>query len=148
MTSQHFLIPLDFSECANQALEYAMTLAKKLQARLTLAHVVYLPKMVEVDIAPYQEQLKAGAMQAMDTNLKRVQDAGLEVDIVTVHGVPFREIVELAKDRDVDLIIMGTHGHTGLQHVFLGSVAEKVVRLAPCPVLVVRQPAETHAPQG
>lgn len=148
MTSQHFLIPLDFSECANQALEYAMTLAKKLQARLTLAHVVYLPKMVEVDIAPYQEQLEAGAMQAMETNLKRVQDAGLEVDIVTVHGVPFREIVELARDRDVDLIIMGTHGHTGLQHVFLGSVAEKVVRLAPCPVLVVRQPAETRAPQG
>ena len=57
-----------------------------------------------------------------------------------VHGVPFQEILDTAKTQQVDLIIMGTQGRTGLQHVLMGSVAEKVVRLAPCPVLVVRQP--------
>ena len=57
-----------------------------------------------------------------------------------VHGVPFHEILETAKSQKVDLIVMGTHGRTGLQHILLGSVAEKVVRLAPCPVLIARQP--------
>jgi nucleotide-binding universal stress UspA family protein len=57
-----------------------------------------------------------------------------------VHGVPFHEILETAKSQNVDLIVMGTHGRTGLEHIFLGSVAEKVVRLAPCPVLIARQP--------
>jgi len=54
--------------------------------------------------------------------------------------VPFHEIIEMAKAQQMDLIVMGTHGRTGFQHVLLGSVAEKVVRLAPCPVLVARQP--------
>ena len=65
--------------------------------------------------------------------------AGLIGECVVLYGVPFQEIVDTAKARQVDLIIMGTHGRTGLLHVLLGSVAEKVVRLAPCSVLVVRQ---------
>jgi nucleotide-binding universal stress UspA family protein len=67
-----------------------------------------------------------------------VTAAGLTAERVVLYGVPFQEIVEAAKARQVDLIVMGTHGHTGLMYVFLGSVAEKVVRLAPCSVLVVR----------
>ena len=59
---------------------------------------------------------------------------------MAIHGVPFHEIIETAKMQQVDLIVMGTHGRTGLQYMLLGSVAEKVVHLAPCPVLVVRQP--------
>ena len=65
-----------------------------------------------------------------------------------MHGVPFQVIIETASTAHVDLIIMGTHGRTGLPHVLLGSVAERVVRLAPCPVLVVRIPTETPAPAG
>jgi nucleotide-binding universal stress UspA family protein len=76
----------------------------------------------------------------LEAYLARVTAAGLEGEIVVVHGVPFHEIIETAKARQVDLIIMGTHGRTGLPHVLLGSVAEKVLRLAPCPVLVARQP--------
>ena len=60
-----------------------------------------------------------------------------------VHGIPFQVILDTAAAQHVDLIIMGTHGRTGLTHMFMGSVAEKVVRLGPCPVLVARAPAET-----
>jgi len=88
----------------------------------------------------YLQDLEADIMQSMEACLARVTAAGLEGDIVVVHGVPFHEIVETAKAQNVDLIIIGTHGRTGLQHILLGSVAEKVVRLAPCPVLVARQP--------
>jgi nucleotide-binding universal stress UspA family protein len=64
----------------------------------------------------------------------------LEGEVAVIHGVPFHEIIETAKMQQVDLIVMGTHGRAGLQYMLLGSVAEKVVHLAPCPVLVVRQP--------
>ena len=88
----------------------------------------------------YLQDLEAEIMQSMEACRARVTAAGLEGDIVVVHGVPFHEILETAKTQKVDLIIMGTHGRTGFQHILLGSVAEKVVRLAPCPVLVARQP--------
>jgi nucleotide-binding universal stress UspA family protein len=138
MTAQHFLVPLDFSEHANQALVYAMALAAKLQARLTLLHVIYTPPWIGPDLSAYVADIEAQARQAMETNLRRVRNAGLEATTMLVHGTPWQEIVQTAENRQVDLIIMGTHGRTGLQHILLGSVAEKVVRLAPCPVLVTR----------
>ena len=64
-------------------------------------------------------------------------------DVQVQQGVPYREILDMAHTQQVDLIVMGTHGRTGLEHFFLGSVAEKVVRLAPCPVMVTRQPEAT-----
>lgn len=145
MAAQRFLVPVDFSEYANQALEYAIGLANKLGARLTLLHVIQPLPLGGVDmgvVLPYTyiQDLEAEIMNSMHDYLERVTAAGLAGDIAVVHGVPFHEIVETAKVQQVDLIVMGTHGRTGLQHVLLGSVAEKVVRLAPCPVLVVRQP--------
>jgi len=145
MATQRFLVPIDLSEYANQALDYAVNLAGKLDARLMLVHVIQSIPLVGVDMGvtlpyTYVQDLKAEIMQSMESALKRVTAAGLEGEIVVVHGVPFHEIIETAKTRQVDLIIMGTHGRTGLQYVLLGSVAEKVVRLAPCPVLVARQP--------
>jgi len=145
MASQHFLVPLDFSEYANQALDYAIHLAGKLDARLTLLHVIQSLPLGGVDMGvtvpyTYMQELEAEIMESMNDYLQRVTAAGLEGEITVVHGVPFHEIIELAKNQHVDLIIMGTHGRTGFQHVLLGSVAEKVVRMAPCPVLVARQP--------
>src|SRR5215813_3272027 len=145
MASQRFLVPIDFSEYANQALDYAITLAGKLDARLTLLHVIQSVPLGGVDMGvtlpyTYLQDLEAEITQSMEACLARVMAAGLEGDIVVGHGVPFHEVVETAKTQKVDLIIMGTHGRSGLQHVLLGSVAEKVVRLAPCPVLVARQP--------
>jgi nucleotide-binding universal stress UspA family protein len=145
MTIQHILVPVDFSGHAEQALEYAMGLARKLSARLTLLHVIHTMPLGVVDggatLPPsYFQELEAEVQQEMETYRQRVQEAGLEGTILVMHGVPFQSIVDTARDQHVDLIVMGTQGRTGLAHVFLGSVAEKVVRLAPCPVLVTRGP--------
>ena len=144
MTAQRFLVPVDFSEDANQAVEYAIALASKLGARVTLLHVIQLLPLGSGDMGvtvpyAYIQDLEADVTSRMQAYLERVT-AGLEGEIAVVHGVPFQEILETAKTQQIDLIIMGTQGRTGLQHVLMGSVAEKVVRLAPCPVLVVRQP--------
>ena len=144
MTAQRFLVPVDFSEYAKQAVEYAIDLASKLGARLTLLHVIQPLPLGGVDMGltlpyTYIQDLEAEITSRMQAYLEQVTTAGLEGEIAVVHGVPFQEILETAKMQQVDLIVMGTHGRTGLQYVLLGSVAEKVVRLAPCPVLVVRQ---------
>jgi nucleotide-binding universal stress UspA family protein len=95
-----------------------------------------------VELASYVAEIEAVAQQRMEAPQKRVQDAGLPEAIRIVHGVPFREIIDTAKDIQADLIIMGTHGRTGVPHLLIGSVAERVVRLAPCPVLVTRHSEE------
>lgn len=143
MTIQHILVPVDFSGYAEQALEYAIGLARKLSARLTLVHAISMVPIGVVDggsTLPYSyiQDLEAEVQRTMETYLQRVQQAGLEGTVLVLHGVPFQSIVDTARDHNVDLIVMGTHGRTGLAHMFLGSVAEKVVRLAPCPVLVTR----------
>jgi len=120
-------------------------LAQKLQARVTLLHVIQPPLVAGADMGVWPspafiDDLETAITGDMEGYLARVTAAGLAGEIAVVHGVPFQEILDTAKARQVDLIIMGTHGRTGLTHVFLGSVAEKGVRLAPCPVLVARQP--------
>lgn len=144
MTAEHFLVPVDFSEYSDHALDYALSLASQLQSRLTLLHVIQ-PLMVggaDIGMVPYAyaQQLEEETRESMQKCLDRINAAGLKGEGMVVHGVPWQEIVDMAKNRHNDLIIMGTHGRTGIKHVLLGSVAEKVVRLAPCPVLVVRLP--------
>jgi nucleotide-binding universal stress UspA family protein len=130
MTAQHFLVPIDFSSYAEQALDSAIALAQKLQARVTLLHVIQPPGVnVAGGIWPsatFLQDLEAAVTRDMEGYLVRVTAAGLAGEIVIVHGVPFQEILDTAKARQVDLIIMGTHGRTGLSHVLLGSVAEGV----------------------
>lgn len=92
---------------------------------------------VSVSIADYIRQQEAERHRDLETYAHQARSAGLKCDITLSHGVPFQQILGHAHDREVDLILMGTQGRTGLQHVFLGSVAEKVMRLAPCPALVV-----------
>jgi nucleotide-binding universal stress UspA family protein len=143
MTPQHILVPLDFSEPADEALMYAITMAKQLQARITLLHVIDIPPLAGANLTTQMFAIEEAAQRAADVSLQRVRDAGVQGESLVNQGIPWQEIVQQAKVIAADLIIMGTHGRTGLQHVFLGSVAEKVVRLAPCPVLVVRTPAAT-----
>src|SRR5262245_41540581 len=141
------LVPTDFSKHSQNALAYAAAFAEKFGAELHLLHVVQDLSLILPDpvtgapaIGPPIDQLTAAVQVALK---KLIQDNNLQQ--LTVHtevreGTPFLEIVRFAKEKDVDLIIMGTHGRSGLVHVLLGSVTEKVVRKAPCPVLTVRHP--------
>ena len=147
MTAKHILVPTDFSEYADYALDYAIELAKTLQARLTVLYVLHLSSLALGDAPPavLDDTLKAmetNAQQRTQMALARVQQAGLQGESAIVEGIPFQTIIETAERRDVDLIVMGTHGRTGLTHALMGSVAERVVRLAPCPVLVTRGTTE------
>src|SRR5262245_52215944 len=144
MIVQHVLVPIDFSATADRALEYAIALAQQLQARLTLLHVlemtpVTMEEMTAGVAATYLEAQETEAQQLLQASLERVQRAGLQGDILLVQGTPTPTIVDMAGEQGVDLIVMGTHGRTGLAHLFMGSVAEHVIRQAPCPVLVMRK---------
>ena len=142
-TFQHVFVPIDFSEPSARALNDAIDWGRQLNARLTLLHVIQSLSDVGIDMAPaltaqHLETLEAELTQQMQNYLKRIEDAGVEDDLIIGHGAPFYETIEVVKDRHIDLIIMGSHGRTGLSHLLLASMAEKLVRLAPCPVLVVR----------
>lgn len=150
MLIQHILVPFDFSPYAEQALDYAIELAQKLQARLTLLHVVDTAPLGVAESATARspsdwQDLETGIAEGMEGPYNRIHDAGLQGEMAIVGGAPFQTIVDTAGDRHVDLIVMGTHGRTGLTHVLMGSVAEKVVRLAPCPVLVTRTATDASA---
>jgi len=141
------LIPTDFSKFSQIALTYATALAEKFAAELYLLHVVqdlavFIPDMITVapPPAPTVEQMTKAVQEAFDHIVKDNQLGRFKVHREVREGTPFYEIVRYAKEQDIDLIIMGTHGHTGLTHMLLGSVTEKVVRKAPCPVLTVRHP--------
>jgi nucleotide-binding universal stress UspA family protein len=141
------LVPTDFSKFSQNALKYAAAFAEKFGAEIYLLHVVqdlalFIPEAVSVapPATPPIEQMTAAVREGLQ---RVVRESGLER--FTVHcevreGTPFYEIILFAKEADIDLIIMGTHGRSGLVHVLLGSVTEKVVRKAPCPVLTVRDP--------
>jgi universal stress protein A len=148
MAVQHILVPTDFSEYADYALDYAIELAQKLQAHLTFLHVIYPMPLTMEDFdasgfTPYLEEIETDAQQRLQILLNRVRQEGLQGETAIVQGVPFQAIVDMAESQDIDLIVMGTHGRTGLTHVLMGSVAERVVRMAPCPVLVTRGKTES-----
>ena len=143
MIAQHILVPTDFSEYAYRALDYAIELAKAFQARLTLLHVFHLSPLTGREVPPSVFnatflEIETNTQQRMQAALERVHQMGLQGENAIIEGTPFQTIIDTVKDRDVDLIVMGTHGRTGLTRDLIGSVAEKVVRLAPCPVLVTR----------
>jgi nucleotide-binding universal stress UspA family protein len=140
-------VPTDFSKHSETALKYAVSFAEKFGAEIYLLHVVqdfalFLPDTVTAGppILPPVEELTAAVRTALDRIVKEHHLERLQVHGEAREGTPYHEIITFAKEKDVDLIIMGTHGRTGLAHLLLGSVAEKVVRKAPCPVLTVRDP--------
>ena len=146
MKYEQILVPTDFSADAGHALEHAIALAQQFQGRLTLLHVIYLylPDSAAAGFPAYTAQLKRDADQQLQGPRSRVEEAGVPHEAFTELGVPADKIVEVAKDRQVDLIVMGTQGRTGLPHLLLGSVAERVARLAPCPVMVTRRDAAAN----
>ncbi len=145
---KNILVPVDFSKNAQRALEIACELGKTFQIPLTLFHAYVLPTypLPEGFILPSPEavtEIMDKTQRAMnDMRDLAVKMGAPKVDAIMSEGVAFAEIVRVARERNIDLIIMGTHGRTGLKHALLGSVAEKVVRKAPCAVLTVRDPEQ------
>jgi nucleotide-binding universal stress UspA family protein len=138
------LVPVDFSPASKKALDYAASVAKQFKAKLTLLHVVEpiaTPDFIaSFPLALEDDQRTAAAMKEMERLVKSVRIPRAAVEkILARSGRSFHEIAEAARTRKVDLIIISTHGYTGLKHALLGSTTERVVRHAPCPVLVLRQ---------
>jgi nucleotide-binding universal stress UspA family protein len=139
---QRILVPLDFSEPSLSALSLAEAMAKKFGARIRLVHVVEPPKIFSEEKPPYgiwdQYVIDVAREKLSGLAVEKIDDL-IPVDCDIRMGRPHRRICDAALAFNADLIVIATHGRTGLKHLFLGSTAEKVVQHAPCPVLVVRQ---------
>ena len=154
-TVSQILVPVDFSAHSELTVEYAGELAGRLGASVHLLHVVQPIATVAlgqdgVDLSPLIEleaRAAADAERQMGAIRAALAASGLTVSTEVLTGHPATVIVTIARERKRDLIVMGTHGRTGLTHLFMGSVAEKVTRLAPCPVLTVRA-LEWHKAPG
>lgn len=136
------LVPIDFSKTSLKALKYAIPFAEQFGAKIILLHA-FEPPLYPDDVSmavtiPAEERMLELNREKLEKLAKDNVPASLLGAVMVRTGPPFRLITELAGKRHVDLIILTTHGYTGLKHVFMGSVAERVVRHAPCPVLVVR----------
>jgi universal stress protein A len=144
------LVPTDFSEYSNYALSYAASLARTFNSSIICVNVIepivptvgYSGMTESLPIADISEQLEDSAERELPKLAEREECAGLEVEELIVHGEAAAEIVRVAKEREVDLIVLSSHGRTGLGRILFGSTAEAVVRHAMCPVVVVKPKAE------
>lgn len=137
------VVPLDFSEFSYKSLDYASAFAMQSQAEILLLHIIPL-NYVETEVMAFDysqiEKQAADSCQARLEKLMRCRvDPSLKAEVRVRIGRPVDEIVNAAKEFEADLIIMSTHGYTGLKHAFLGSTTENVVRYSPCPVLTLRE---------
>jgi nucleotide-binding universal stress UspA family protein len=141
-TFKKILCPIDYSECSAKALRYAAGLALKDSSRLYLMHVIdkriyeYEEPMYEALPRPDEARLKEKLTESIPKEIR----SDINVETIVTAGIPANEIINAAREKEVDVIVMGTHGRTGIAHAVMGSVAENVVRSAPCPVLTVRHP--------
>lgn len=146
---RRILVPVDFSDCSRKALDYAMSLARQFRSELLLLHVVQpyvpVPELTAVDT----ELVLNRMMDAARKELARWR-ASLEEEVAVESqlrvGRPEVEIERTILERNIDLAVLSTHGRTGLKHALLGSTAERVVRHAKCPVLVVREHERDFVP--
>ena len=144
------LVPVDYSDCSRVAMEYALFLAERFDAEIEVLHVAEIPleeeehTVVKPDTG--EEEVLSGLImhQAVKAGTEFlapfVRDATIPIERGLLKGRPGKVIVEAAADRGADLIVMGTHGRSGFDRLIMGSVTERVLRSAPCPVVVVRHP--------
>jgi nucleotide-binding universal stress UspA family protein len=137
------LVPVDFSDCSHKGLEYAIGFANELGAEIALLHATYLGYIYSsegtalYDIPGLQEAARKSAERQMRQLVRAVKFGGVKFETVFTSGSPVLDICAYVQEHDVDLIVTATHGLTGLKHVLIGSIAEQVVRHAPCSILVV-----------
>jgi nucleotide-binding universal stress UspA family protein len=142
------LVPIDFSDYSKNSLKYAANFIKCFRAELILVYVVeptiYPPdfSMGQIAIPAVDADIDNRSYEELDKLAKMEIPADIKCKIIVKTGKPFIEIIETASEEDADLIIIATHGHTGVEHILFGSTAEKVVRKAPCPVLTLRDPVK------
>ena len=141
---KHILAATDFSEPSQKAVRLATQLARNFKASLTLVHVFEYPRALYSPAALYAGDLVEPVLEEVESTMEEmIRSISRDVPLVSAkirQGVPYEQILAAAKESGADLIVMGTRGRTGIAHVMLGSVAEKVVRLSPVPVLTVRHP--------
>jgi universal stress protein A len=137
------LVPIDFSDCSWAALNHAIPIAQLMGAKIALLNVCQA-QLVATEFAhlPGEElSMRRSSEEKLRSSAKGRVPTGILGDILVRNGVAYEEIIKAAQECDVDLIVINTHGRTGLKHAMLGSTTEHVVRSAPCPVLVIREPA-------
>ena len=140
---RRILCPIDLSETSKPAFEYAVALAAQLGAELELLHVYQLPAYALPEggleiLAGLEAEIENQLQQQLDAFAKHSTEPSVKITTVLGTGVPYVEIIRAAKQRKADLIVIGTHGRTGLAHLLIGSVAERVVRTSEVPVLSIR----------
>jgi len=142
------LVPIDFSDYSKSSLRYAVNFAKQFNAEIYLIYVVepviYPPdfSMGQIAIPSVSAEWDERAKVELENLAKTEIPEGIKVKTILKNGKPFLEIIDTASEEDIDLIIIATHGHSGVEHILFGSTAEKVVRKAPCPVLTLREPVK------
>jgi nucleotide-binding universal stress UspA family protein len=143
---QHILVAHDFGETSQAAFAYALDLAEKLKARITVVHAYEVPVYGFPEglalTADVIGRIQAVSSEALDGVIQRAGRPGVAIAKMLRQGPAWSEIAAAATETGADLIVIGTHGRRGLAHALLGSVAEKVVRTAPCPVLTVHGPKQ------
>jgi nucleotide-binding universal stress UspA family protein len=149
---KRILVPMDFSPPSDAALEYARNVAARYGASLHLLHVAEDPYRAFYTAEVYVPEIEGLREEILTDTEQRLKERVRPSDVTEFHataesviGSPAGSIVEYAAGRDIDLIVMGTHGRGGMAHLLMGSVAERVVRTAPCPVLTVREAKKAAA---
>ncbi len=143
---EKILVATDFSEYSEEACEYAITLAKKFDASLILLHIINEPVDLRGFYVPHitfdqlEKEISEGASKMLDKFCADNMGDFTKYETSVIAGIPYEEIVRVATEKAVSLIVIGTHGRTGLDHLIFGSTAERVVRTSPCPVLTIRLP--------
>jgi nucleotide-binding universal stress UspA family protein len=146
MTALKILVPVDFSSGSKVSLAYAAALATSLQATVTLFHVYQMPDLMNSIVpgadntadAEEDRRLAKKWLESLRAEIQKERD--VEISVVVEHGSPAGEIVSFSRNGGFEMIVMGTHGRTGLRHLLMGSVAEGVVRRASCPVMTIHLP--------
>ena len=141
---EHILVPVDFSDSTDRVIEWAAHLAEEHESRITLLHAYHLPvEFQQLEGAALPADFWASVRKEAEANLEKLavplRARGIETDTAACDGYAATVIVDEATQRQVDLVVIGTHGLSGLKHLLLGSIAERVVQKAPCPVLTVKQ---------
>ncbi len=142
------LVPIDFSDYSKSSLKYAINFVKQFHAELFLIYVVepviYPPdfSMGQIAIPSVDLDMDKRAAEELNKLAQKEIPEEIKVHNIVKTGKPFLEIIDTAAEEDIDLIIIASHGHTGVEHLLFGSTAEKVVRKAPCPVLTLRDPVK------